>query len=296
MEMLEIAHLRASDVEVYKGKEVKIRGFVSYKDNSSLILDKIILECPDCSTKMTITQGLDDQRQKCACGRRGRFNIIDRQVKDVGTLTIVDPFAEKPQKIEIIATSNAISPEKWNRINIGTKICVEGRLDLEFNKKDLAFSILTNDIELLGQLSLEEKSNILHKHIGDNFSINLEDKDFYNEMSSRCIPPSDIPELIEGLHKKKFIYMLNRKEIATITKVDILAENTINANNKDISSICGIIERLEDSTIDKSIPVWEIFREAAKDGIDCDVAIGVLNKLKREGTVFFPKSGFIRKV
>lgn len=298
MDNVNINNLRGTDFEVYKGKQVTIEGFVSFKDNVGIAIDKIVFECPECSTNITVAQEYDDfQKPKmCTCGRRGNFLVIDKQLRDIGTLYITDPFMERPKKIQIITTGNVVSPESWNKIKIGTKICVEGKLDFDIQKRIMTFSIMTDKIDVLGELSFNEKINIVYKHVNDNFSVNL-DKGFYKEMSQRCIVTSDVIEIVETLCKEGRIYLPDRKEIAVITKLDSLAEQISKENTSDCREIIlEIITSLEESIADKSIPVWEIFREASKKGIQYNTTATTLDKLSLEGTIFLPKDGFIRKV
>ena len=56
-----------------------------------------------------------------------------------------------------------------------------------------------------------------------------------------------------------------------------------------------IIEQLE-SRIGKTIPLEDVIAEAEEKGITEDKVEEIIDRMKREGLVFEPKTGFIQRI
>ena len=79
-------------------------------------------------------------------------------------------------------------------------------------------------------------------------------------------------------------------------KLCFLVSTTISASQRGkISLLRDIIEQLE-SRIGKTIPLEDVIAEAEEKGITEDKVEEIIDRMKREGLVFEPKTGFIQRI
>jgi len=233
MNELNIDDLRGQDFDIYKGKSVTVMGFVCNKGKTEIFAKEIIFECPECSNKMRMQQTSDviQKPKQCSCGRRGYFPIREIIKIDMGTFYITNPFSDTPRKIKVVVSGDGVTPLIWNEIRVGKKILVEGLLDLDLDKKHLKPYLRTEKVEIKGELSEEDKMNIIEKYVTNNFSITLDN--LYQDMSDRCLIYPDIMSILEQLHRlRKIAYLPQLKQFIVLTKFDT---NQIENNKQDKS-------------------------------------------------------------
>jgi len=148
-----------------------------------------------------------------------------------GTLLITDTTIGKLIKIKVILPYDEASII-WDSLNVGTKILVEGTMDLEYKRKKLITSIIANKITIKGSLSEDEKLDILEKYISINHSF-VSLKYLFEEMSARGIEPPECNRLLNRLKQHGKIEYLERRRRIIICSKDIFESlNTKNINFK----------------------------------------------------------------
>jgi replicative DNA helicase Mcm len=101
-------------------------------------------DCPSCGKQMEILQYENETKfrepQKCACGRRGRFTLLAKELIDVQGLVLEEASedlegGEQPKRMNVLLKKDLVSPMTERRTNPGAKLLMVGRI-VELPKHD----------------------------------------------------------------------------------------------------------------------------------------------------------------
>lgn len=124
-----IRHIRSKDI----GKFLLLEGTVRQKSDVRPKVTSAKFECPSCGSIMPILQ-LDKkfkEPNRCACGRKGKFKLIDKELVDAQGLVLEENTesldgGEQPKRINVFLKNDLVSPISDKKTNPGTKIKVTG--------------------------------------------------------------------------------------------------------------------------------------------------------------------------
>jgi len=127
---IRIRNLRAEHI----GKLISVEGVVRIAAEVKPQINIGIFECPDCGSKIQVTQ--DENILKlpeiCSCGRKSNFNLIDTKLFDSRVIKIEEPYEEtsgdKPGEIRIYLKSDLTTPLMQRKTDPGNRIRVGGTL------------------------------------------------------------------------------------------------------------------------------------------------------------------------
>lgn len=92
-------------------------------------------ECPSCGQVIPVLQ-LDKKLkhpQRCVCGRKGKFKILDQELMDVQRVIIEEPLdfiegAAQPERMNVILKEDLTSPEIKDKHAPGSRVIITGIL------------------------------------------------------------------------------------------------------------------------------------------------------------------------
>ncbi|MFH1332230.1 MAG: minichromosome maintenance protein MCM [archaeon] len=78
--------------------------------------------------------------------------------------------------------------------------------------------------------------------------------------------------------------------------IDVLSTGISTSTKNKMFLVCDIISSLEESRGDKFVPINEVIKAAEGHGLDESTVTQIIDKLNREGEIFKPKEGFVKKI
>jgi len=125
-----IRNLRSGHI----GKFVCLDGVVRRASEVKPEISIAIFECPDCGNRIEVlqTERTIKPPEYCECGRKGKFNQIDRKLQDVRFVVIEEPFeiasAEKPGTVTVYMKDDLTTPAMQRKTDPGSRLKVTGIL------------------------------------------------------------------------------------------------------------------------------------------------------------------------
>lgn len=127
---IRIRNLRSKHI----GKFVSLDGVVKRASEVKPEVATAIFECPDCGNKIHVlqTERTLIPPNICDCGRKGKFNLINKKLFDARIIVIEEPFeivtSEKPGNVTIYLKEDLTTPELQRKTDPGTRLRVNGVL------------------------------------------------------------------------------------------------------------------------------------------------------------------------
>lgn len=78
--------------------------------------------------------------------------------------------------------------------------------------------------------------------------------------------------------------------------IDVLSTGISTSTKNKMFLVRDIISSLEEKAGDKLVPITEVIKEAETKGLDESTVMQVIDRLNREGEIFKPKEGFVKKI
>ncbi len=131
-QQVDIRNIRSSHL----GKFIQVRGIIRQKSDVRPQVTTAKFECPSCGNIINILQIEQKFREptKCnACGRKGRFRLLSKELVDAQRITLEEAPDEledspEPKKISIFLKNDLVSPIGEKKTNPGSKIVITGLL------------------------------------------------------------------------------------------------------------------------------------------------------------------------
>lgn len=126
---LMIRNIRSSNL----GKLYVFEGIVRQKSDVRPQVTSSRFECPACGQIISVLQ-IDTsfrEPQKCGCGRKGRFNLLSKELVDAQGIVLEESpemleGGEQPKRINIFLKEDLVSPITEKKTNPGSKVKVVG--------------------------------------------------------------------------------------------------------------------------------------------------------------------------
>ena len=126
--------LKISDIRSkHLGKFVKMKGTIRTKTEVRPQVVAAKFECPSCGNVISISQtdNTFQKPNKCACGRKGKFKLIEKTLIDAQKITLEESHDEieggaQPKRMDVFLKEDLASPWTDRRRNPGTKVVVYG--------------------------------------------------------------------------------------------------------------------------------------------------------------------------
>ncbi|MBN2881647.1 minichromosome maintenance protein MCM [Candidatus Woesearchaeota archaeon] len=115
------------------GKLLNLEGTIRQKGDVRPQVTSAKFECPSCGNIQTIIQ-LDQkfsEPTKCACGRKGKFKLIDKEMIDLQGLVLEEATenlegGEQPRRMQVVLKDDLVSPISEKKTNPGSKVKICG--------------------------------------------------------------------------------------------------------------------------------------------------------------------------
>lgn len=78
--------------------------------------------------------------------------------------------------------------------------------------------------------------------------------------------------------------------------IDVLSTGISTSTKNKMFLVRDIISSLEEKAGDKLVPITEVIKESEAKGLDESTVMQVIDRLNREGEIFKPKEGFVKKI
>ncbi|MFH1420543.1 MAG: minichromosome maintenance protein MCM [Candidatus Aenigmatarchaeota archaeon] len=125
---IRIRNLRAKHL----GKFMTIDCIVKSATEVKPQIYEVIFKCPDCGAKIPLIQ--DEQLVKqpfaCECGRRGRFDMLEKKMFDMRWLMVDEPFeittGEQPGTLTVFLQEDLTSPRIQKKTDPGNRLKITG--------------------------------------------------------------------------------------------------------------------------------------------------------------------------
>lgn len=91
-----------------------------------------VFKCPDCDAKLVVKQDENVLKQPivCECGRRGRFDLIEKRMYDMRWIFVDEPFeitsGEQPGNIGVFLREDLTSPKMQRKTDPGNNLKITG--------------------------------------------------------------------------------------------------------------------------------------------------------------------------
>ncbi len=152
-----IKNIRSSNLE----KLYVFEGIVRQKSDVRPQVVSSRFECPACGQIIPVLQVDSNfkEPQKCSCGRKGRFNLLSKELVDAQGIVLEESpetleGGEQPKRINVFLKEDLVSPISEKRTNPGSKVRVIGLVKdvprvLKSGGKSTTFDLLVeaNNIE-----------------------------------------------------------------------------------------------------------------------------------------------------
>lgn len=163
------------------GKLIWTEGIVKQKSDVRPQVTSAKFECPNCGNMINVLQfdGSFKEPSKCACGRKGKFTILSKELVDAQGIVLEEvpetlEGGEQPKRINIFLKDDLVSPLSERKTSPGSKIVVVGMVKevpiiLRSGAKSTKFEIMieANNIEAVEEtfyeleITLEEEKRII---------------------------------------------------------------------------------------------------------------------------------------
>jgi len=152
----DIWEIRKDDI----GKLIAIKGVINKSSSIIHVCTSAKFECPNCGSIINILQPESDFKEpsKCTCGRKGKFNLLSKELSDTIKLGLIDDLMDKDnadrsiarEKIAILS-KGLTSFEIDKEIKPGRKVIVNGWLQYIQKGKSTEFDsiFIVNSIEFV---------------------------------------------------------------------------------------------------------------------------------------------------
>ena len=115
------------------GKLVTVRGVIRQKNGVKPVVLSARFECPSCGNIIVIIQDEHSfqQPQRCSCGRKGKFKLIDKDLIDAQRIAVEESHESlesgaQPKRLSVFLRYDLASPWTDQRTNPGTKVIING--------------------------------------------------------------------------------------------------------------------------------------------------------------------------
>lgn len=219
-----------------KSQEVKIRNIRSKHLNELVVIEGIIrqasdvrpqvvntkFECPSCGTILSTPQFEKKLHEpsRCACGRRGGFKLISKQMVDTQRLVVEESpdslsGGEQPKKIDVFVKEDLVEPKMEEKTTPGSRVRVIGIL------KEVPVPLKSGGFSTRFELILEANNLIPLEETFEELDISEEDErqilelsqdiNIFNKLANSIVPSiwgyeeikkSLILQLFGGVQKK----------------------------------------------------------------------------------------------
>ena len=97
----DIWEIRKDDI----GKLIAIKGVINKSSSIIHVCTSAKFECPNCGSIINILQPESDFKEpsKCTCGRKGKFNLLSKELSDTIKLGLIDDLMDKDNADRSIA-------------------------------------------------------------------------------------------------------------------------------------------------------------------------------------------------
>ncbi|MCH8067567.1 MAG: minichromosome maintenance protein MCM [Nanoarchaeota archaeon] len=126
---IKIRNIRSKHI----GKLVYVEGIVRQKSDVRPRVTAAKFECPVCGNIINVLQlnGSFKEPSKCGCGRKGKFNLLSKQLVDAQGIVLEESSeslegGEQPKRVNIFLKDDLVSPLSERKTNPGSKISVVG--------------------------------------------------------------------------------------------------------------------------------------------------------------------------
>ena len=141
-------------------KLVVVRGLVAQRGEPHPKVSVVRYQCPSCGEIYTVvqTEKILKEPKLCSCGRKGRMNVLDRELRDVQYIILEELGSDlfnrsQPEQIAIELYDGLTNPSKQHLFNPGETIKVIGVLKGEEvqakggKKTEMRKYIIANNVE-----------------------------------------------------------------------------------------------------------------------------------------------------
>jgi len=112
-----------------------IEGTIRQKTDVRPQVTNAKFECPNCGNIQSVLQTEDKfvEPTKCACGRKGKFKLIEKDMVDIQSMVLEEATedlegGEQPKRIKILLKDDLVSPITERKTNPGSKVLINGIL------------------------------------------------------------------------------------------------------------------------------------------------------------------------
>jgi replicative DNA helicase Mcm len=127
---IRIRNIRAEHI----GKLIVVDGIVKRASEIRPEVSEAIFSCPECGARISVIQAEQNLRapDRCDCGCKRGFKLIDQRMYDARWITIEEPFeittGEQPSNMMVFLKEDLTTPHMHNRTDPGNRIKVTGVL------------------------------------------------------------------------------------------------------------------------------------------------------------------------
>ena len=110
------------------GKMIIIEGVVRRASEVKPEIKEAIFQCPDCGNKIPVeqTDRILKQPSFCDCGRKGKFEMVDKVLFDARWIVIEEPFetasGERPGNMSVYLKNDLTTPEMQRKCDPGNRL------------------------------------------------------------------------------------------------------------------------------------------------------------------------------
>lgn len=130
-QMILLRNIRSKHI----GKLLVVEGVVRQKSDVRPQVTSAKFECPSCGKIISILQLESAMREptNCACGRKGKFNLVDKEMMDVQGLVLEESpeslqGGAQPKRMNVLLKEDLVSPMSERKTNPGSKVLIVGVL------------------------------------------------------------------------------------------------------------------------------------------------------------------------
>lgn len=116
-------------------KFLTVEGTIRQKTDVRPQVTSAKFECPNCGNILSVLQTEDKfiEPTKCACGRKGKFKLIEKDMVDIQSMVLEESTedlegGEQPKRIKILLHDDLVSPISEKKTNPGSKVLINGTL------------------------------------------------------------------------------------------------------------------------------------------------------------------------
>lgn len=179
------------------GKFISLDGVVRRVSEVKPEIAVAIFECPDCGNKIHVeqTERMLKPPELCECGRKGRFEMVDKRLFDARWVFIEEPFevlsGERPGEVAVYLKNDLTTPQMQRKSDPGNRLRTNGVLKeiQKFSKGRLKtqmdFYLDTNYVE---SVEIEWEEVVISQEDEEKIKKLAKDPDVYNKIVASIAP------------------------------------------------------------------------------------------------------------